>query len=85
MSNVFPSSVIADFKYTAAWAKSALYFMILLASASANLEAAYIERFSTVDNGGIAFTGNAVGLAKSAGENNPGKKDSIGAYHDNKS
>lgn len=45
-----------------------------------SVEGAYIERFTTIDNGGIAFTGNTVGLSKAAGDNNPGQNDSIGAY-----
>lgn len=45
-----------------------------------SIEAAYIERFSTIDNGSIVFTGNALGLSKCPEENNPGANDSIGAY-----
>lgn len=44
------------------------------------LDAAYILRYSTTDNGGISYTGNTLGLSKAAGQNNPGTDDSIGAF-----
>jgi len=40
----------------------------------------YITRFTTLANGGLAFTGNALGLSKLAGANQPGTSDSIGAF-----
>jgi hypothetical protein len=53
-------------------------FAILLFSTQ--IECAYIERFSSTDNGGIAFTGNSMGLGKATRENSHGKNDSIGAF-----
>lgn len=43
-------------------------------------ESFYILRYTTIDNGGILFTGNAMGLSKAAGKNEPGSLDSIGAF-----
>lgn len=56
------------------------FFFILITLLTALLEGTYIERFSSTENGGIAFTGNSVGLGKARGKNNPGKNDSIGAF-----
>lgn len=72
MSYSFPISV----KKTTA----ALYLIALASFFCMDIQGSYIERFSTIDNGGIAFTGNSVGLSKSAGDNNPGTNDSIGAF-----
>lgn len=44
------------------------------------LQATYILRHSTTDNGGIAFTGNTLGLSKVPGQNNAGTSDAAGAF-----
>jgi len=40
----------------------------------------YILRYSTIDNGGILFTGNTLVLSKAPGQNQPGTADSGGAF-----
>lgn len=47
---------------------------------SLSLNAVYINRFTTTTNGGIAFTGNNLGLSKQAANNQPGTSDAIGAF-----
>ncbi len=42
--------------------------------------AAYINRFSTITNGAITFTGNTLGLSKQPTTNAPGTSDAIGAF-----
>src|SRR6266511_4333076 len=42
--------------------------------------AAYINRFSTITNGVITFTGNTLGLSKQPTTNAPGTSDAIGAF-----
>lgn len=44
------------------------------------LDATYILRYNTTDNGSISYTGNTLGLTKLAGQNNPGVADSDGAF-----
>lgn len=44
--------------------------------------AAYIKRFTTIDTGAMTFTGNTLGLNKTAGQNNQGTAGSIGAFID---
>lgn len=60
------------------------YFARLLAAvlcfSSLHLDAVYILRYNTTDNGGISYTGNTLGLSKAAGQNNPGTGDAIGAF-----
>ncbi len=55
-----------------------IYALLVLALHS--LEGVYILRYSTLNNGGISYTGNTLGLSKRAGQNNPGTADSIGAF-----
>jgi len=45
-----------------------------------SLHAVYINRFTTIDNGAILFTGNTLGLSKASNLNQPGTLDSIGAF-----
>ncbi len=45
-----------------------------------DLNALYILRYNTTDNGGISYTGNTLGLSKAEGQNNPGTNDAIGAF-----
>jgi uncharacterized repeat protein (TIGR01451 family) len=52
-------------------------FAIMFAGAS---QAAYINRFTTITNGAITFTGNTLGLNKAAGANAPGGVGSIGTF-----
>ena len=40
----------------------------------------FIKRFSDIKKGGIVFTGNTLGLSKSANSNSPGTLGSIGAF-----
>jgi uncharacterized repeat protein (TIGR01451 family) len=44
------------------------------------LNAVYMNRFTTTNNGGIAFTGNSLGLSKQNNFNQPGTADSDGAF-----
>lgn len=53
---------------------------LLLIISSFNLNAVYILRYSTTDNGGISYTGNTLGLTKATGQNNPGISDAIGTF-----
>ncbi len=43
-------------------------------------QAVYLQRFSTVANGAITFTGNTLGLDKTAGTNGPGTSGGIGTF-----
>ncbi|MGK5594676.1 MAG: DUF11 domain-containing protein [Parachlamydiaceae bacterium] len=58
----------------------ALYLLFFIFPVYSPLEAAYIKRYSTTDNGGILFTGNTLGLSKKNGKNEPGSSDSAGAF-----
>jgi uncharacterized repeat protein (TIGR01451 family) len=42
--------------------------------------AAYINRFTTITNGAITFTGNTIGLNKAANSNAPGTSGAIGTF-----
>ncbi len=42
--------------------------------------AAYVSRFNTITNGAITFTGNTIGLNKTANANSPGTSGSIGTF-----
>lgn len=80
MSNRLPSCVFTRFNCFVGCVMNVIWFIAFIAASPIHLEGKYIERFSTVDNGGMIFTGNAVGLSKSTGENSPGKNDSIGTF-----
>lgn len=54
-------------------------FCLLLGAASIS-HAAYVNRFSTIANGAVTFTGNTIGLNKQAGANAPGTSGSIGTF-----
>ena len=56
------------------------FFLFLFCIAPFAVDAVYINRFSTTDNGGLLFTGNTLGLSKLAGQNQPGPLDSIGTF-----
>ncbi len=45
-----------------------------------NSHAAYINRFTTITNGAITFTGNTIGLNKAANANAPGNSGAIGTF-----
>jgi uncharacterized repeat protein (TIGR01451 family) len=45
-----------------------------------NADAVYINRFSTIANGAITFTGNSLGLDKATNSNAPGTAGSIGTF-----
>lgn len=55
-----------------------IFAILLLFTVS--LEAVYILRYTTIDNGGISYTGNTLGLTKLVGQNQPGTSDSDGAF-----
>lgn len=40
----------------------------------------FIQRYTDVKKGGIAFTGNTLGLSKAPNQNAPGVNGSIGAF-----
>ncbi len=42
--------------------------------------AAYLQRFSTITNGAITFTGNTLGLSKTSGNNAQGTNGAIGTF-----
>ena len=46
----------------------------------APLEASYIQVYNATNNGGLAFTGNTLGLDKVTNQNNGGTQGSIGAF-----
>jgi large repetitive protein len=50
------------------------------ALATTPLYAAYVQRYSTINNGAITFTGNTIGLNKAAGVNTPGTSGAIGTF-----
>ncbi len=56
------------------------FFLISFLLFTYPLNATYILRYTTTDNGGILFTGNTLGLSKAAGQNQPGPFDSIGTF-----
>ena len=54
-------------------------FCLLLGAASIS-HAAYVNRFTTITNGAVTFTGNTIGLNKQAGANAPGTSGAIGTF-----
>ena len=58
-----------------------LRFVCCLVLGAASIShAAYVNRFATITNGAITFTGNTIGLDKQAGANAPGAAGSIGTF-----
>ncbi len=55
-------------------------FLAVLLFFSTSLEAVYQQIYTTVNNGAITFTGNTLGLDKTANQNQPGISGSIGAF-----
>jgi large repetitive protein len=55
-----------------------LVFALLLWTGLAH--AVYINRYSTVTNGALTFTGNTIGLNKAANANAPGNSQAIGTF-----
>jgi hypothetical protein len=47
------------------------------------LQATYIQVYSTINNGGLSWTGNTLGLNKALNQNEPGTAGSIGAFSTN--
>ncbi len=43
-------------------------------------QAAYVQRYSTITNGALTFTGNSLGLDKASGANGPGTAGGIGTF-----
>lgn len=43
-------------------------------------DAAYVQRYSTITNGALTFTGNTIGLNKAANANAPGTSGAIGTF-----
>lgn len=60
--------------------KSLVVLLGLMLLACFSTYAAYVERYSVIANGAVTMTGNAIGLAKNAGQNQPGTSGSIGAF-----
>jgi uncharacterized repeat protein (TIGR01451 family) len=52
----------------------------IVALSTTPLYAAYVQRYSTINNGAITFTGNTIGLNKTAGANTPGTSGAIGTF-----
>jgi large repetitive protein len=52
----------------------------LFALSTTPIYAAYVQRYSTINNGAITFTGNTIGLNKTAGANTPGTNGAIGTF-----
>ncbi len=59
---------------------SKLTLSLLLCCFATTLQAVYTTVYTTNNNGGIAFTGNTLGLNKTNNQNNPGIAGSIGAF-----
>ena len=53
---------------------------LLLLGLSPAASAQYIQRYSTITNGAVSFTGNTLGLSKEANQNAPGGFHSIGTF-----
>src|SRR5262249_42248833 len=62
----------------AGWRGAALVMVTLLGAATAHAQ--YVNRFTTITNGAITFTGNTLGLSKAVGLNQAGTSDAIGAF-----
>jgi hypothetical protein len=54
--------------------------VVALLVRAATAHAQYVNRFTTITNGAITFTGNTFGLSKALGQNQPGTSDSIGTF-----
>ena len=55
--------------------------VLLAAISGATLvQAAYVNRYNTITNGALTFTGNTIGLNKTAGTNAPGASGAIGTF-----
>ncbi len=52
----------------------------IFALSTTPIHAAYVQRYSTINNGAITFTGNTIGLNKAAGANAPGTSGAIGTF-----
>jgi large repetitive protein len=52
----------------------------IVALSTTPLYAAYVQRYSTITNGAITFTGNTIGLNKAVGANTPGTNGAIGTF-----
>ena len=57
--------------------RAALCCLFFIASVS---HAAYVNRFTTITNGAVTFTGNTIGLNKQASANAPGTSGAIGTF-----
>lgn len=56
------------------------FLLICMIFFTGYVEAAYRQVYSTTTNGGLSWTGNALGLAKATNQNQPGTNGSIGAF-----
>jgi hypothetical protein len=54
--------------------------VVALRLRAATAHAQYVNRFTTLTNGAITFTGNTLGLSKASNLNQAGTLDSIGAF-----
>ena len=62
--------------------KARVLFLLMALSAAASQPAwaVYALRYSTITNGAVTMTGNAIGLSKATATNAPGTNGSIGAF-----
>src|SRR5436190_8334797 len=60
------------------WVTSLFVFCTLLAPTLA--EAQYVQRFNTVTNGAVTFTGNTLGLDAETDQNGQGTRGAIGTF-----
>jgi large repetitive protein len=59
---------------------TAVVLACIFALGTTPIYAAYVQRYSTINNGAITFTGNTIGLNKTAGANTPGTSGAIGTF-----
>jgi len=62
------------------FASAVLFAFLFLGLAVNPLQAAYVKRYTTIANGGMTYTGNALGLSKATSSNAPGTNGSIGTF-----
>ncbi|MBU6436987.1 MAG: DUF11 domain-containing protein, partial [Betaproteobacteria bacterium] len=67
------------YRFTARRVARAGLLWLALSGATA-AQAAYVQRYSTIANGALTFTGNTVGLNKAANVNAPGTSGAIGTF-----
>lgn len=58
----------------------AILFFVLSLGCLTDVQAAYVLRYSSINNGALTFTGNTIGLNKAANANAPGTSGAIGTF-----